>query len=306
MSIDVERNRKKLILETGCMKGGKTDKAIEYAIKISKHSKYGLTVITNNINSRDGHDRIVSESGSTFPAETADATYPESILEIIYKKDAEKFQDVIIISEANFYKHKIIPVIQTLRKESRVVIVEGLDLDFRGEPFGAMGILKIMADQVTTHYPYCQILKNGVHCSNPARYTARLLRVEDVDDPHLVDFKRELEIVRGKYRFAPYYHPTILVEKKDLSKDPKIVYTVACEDCFKIPGKQETKKVYNEIKDKGGMTLELLEKRFKNVEELNQILDFLVKEKRIRLEDGTFTLMPFEYDIDSGMYIPKG
>ncbi|MBI5391660.1 hypothetical protein HZB00_01525 [Candidatus Woesearchaeota archaeon] len=301
--LDVDQFRGKLIVETGCMKGGKTEALIAHAQRVSRHSKYSLTVFTSSQNTRDGFEQIASASKTTFPALPADSHNLDEILETIHKRDKERFQDVIILDEGNFYDHRIIPFTRTLRREARVVIVGGVDLNFRGEPFGPMAFLKMEADQLNVHYAYCQIVHQGERCSKPARYTTRLLKRTNPHDQHLVDFARDDDIIRGQYHFAPYYHPTILPEEPQKKAElPKRVYTIACPDCFKIPGKEETQEVYDALKT--GMNDEQLASEFRHIGNLNLIIDFLVGEKRIQRQGSRLLPLPYQFDMHSGMYVP--
>jgi len=302
--LDVDQSRGKLIVETGCMKGGKTEALIAHAQRIARHSKYGLAVFTSSMNTRDGFRQIASASAASFPAFPADSHNLDDILETIHARDKERFQDVIILDEGNFYDHRIIHFTRKLRDEGRVVIVGGLDLTFRGEPFGSMAFLKMDADQLNVHYAYCQIVHKGARCSKPARYTARLLKRTNSHDQQVVDFARDEDIVRGQYKFAPYYHPTKLVEEVPKKGElPSTVYTIACPDCFRIPGKEETQEVYDAVRS--GQTSEQLAQRFGHIGNLSRIVDFLVEEKRVQKLGDKLVPMSYHFDMASGMYVPS-
>ena len=63
--------------------------------------------------------------------------------------------DVVGIDELQFFPKEIVPVILTLVEQGKHVIVSGLDLDFRGEPFGVMPTLMALADQTTKLTAVC-------------------------------------------------------------------------------------------------------------------------------------------------------
>ncbi len=304
MTLDVDRMRGKLIIETGCMKGGKTEALVACAQRIKRHSKFGLVVFNNSLNVRDGVDQIASENNSSFPAIPADVHDPHSIIREVYEQDKEQFQDVVIIDEGNFFDYRLVPVIQQLKKEKRVVIVGGLDLNFRGEPFGPMAALKLMADEVRLHHAYCQMVRDGKVCSNPASFTVRLVRAEEADLHARVSFRKGDNMISGLYYFAPYYHPTIIVEKKSVAAQlPLVVYTTACKDCFQIPGKDKTFQVYKTICRLGAVKQEKLRELMKDTHELPLILDFLKKENWIIESRGRLRAVPFMYHMESGMFI---
>ena len=94
-----------------------------------------------------------------------DEATPEEILSLV---DGHA---LVAIDEAHFFGEKIVPVIKSLLSHDVNVVVSGLDLDFRGEPFGAMPILLSLADEVHKLSGVCDF--EG--CSNPATRTQRLV-----------------------------------------------------------------------------------------------------------------------------------
>lgn len=63
--------------------------------------------------------------------------------------DVIKDESIVVIDEAQFFDANIVTVIKALLDDARNVVVAGLDLDFRGEPFGAMPDVLSLADTVT-------------------------------------------------------------------------------------------------------------------------------------------------------------
>src|SRR5581483_11944003 len=61
----------------------------------------------------------------------------------------EPTTDVVAIDEAQFFGAELVAVCEELAHEGRRVLVAGLDLDFRGEPFGCIPQLMARADVVT-------------------------------------------------------------------------------------------------------------------------------------------------------------
>jgi len=76
---------------------------------------------------------------------------------------------VVAIDEAQFLDGGIVEVTQELADRGIRVIVAGLDLDFRGEPFGAMPELLARAEQVDKLQAICMV------CGAPASRTQRLV-----------------------------------------------------------------------------------------------------------------------------------
>jgi thymidine kinase len=75
---------------------------------------------------------------------------------------------VIGIDEAQFFDDKLPEVCQKLALRGTRVIVSGLDMDFRGEPFGPMPALLAMSEYVTKLHAICP------HCGNLATHSYRL------------------------------------------------------------------------------------------------------------------------------------
>ena len=63
--------------------------------------------------------------------------------------------DVVGIDEAQFFDEHIVEVCNELAARGIRVIVAGLDLDFKGQPFGPMPQLCAIADEVTKVHAIC-------------------------------------------------------------------------------------------------------------------------------------------------------
>jgi len=93
--------------------------------------------------------------------------------------------DVVGIDEAQFFDKEIIHVCETLAVKGVRVIVAGLDMDYKGKPFGPMPDLLATADYITKLHAIC------VKCGNIANVSHRktvqsgqvLLGEKDVDEP---------------------------------------------------------------------------------------------------------------------------
>ncbi|OGH78071.1 MAG: hypothetical protein A2469_01770 [Candidatus Magasanikbacteria bacterium RIFOXYC2_FULL_40_16] len=79
--------------------------------------------------------------------------------------------DLIAIDETQFFQKNIVEVIEKLLKSDINVIVAGLDLDYRGEPFGVMSNLLAMADHVEKLFATCF----HPRCNRKATRTQRLI-----------------------------------------------------------------------------------------------------------------------------------
>jgi thymidine kinase len=80
---------------------------------------------------------------------------------------------VVGIDEAQIFDEELSEVCQTLALRGVRVIVSGLDMDFRGRPFGPMPTLLAMAEYVTKLHAICP------HCGNLATHSYRLSDEEE-------------------------------------------------------------------------------------------------------------------------------
>ena len=87
--------------------------------------------------------------------------------------------DVIGIDEAQFFGPELVPLVLELADAGVRVILAGLDLDFRAEPFGSMPELLARAESVDKLTAICTV------CGAPATRTQRLIGGQPArfDDP---------------------------------------------------------------------------------------------------------------------------
>jgi thymidine kinase len=78
--------------------------------------------------------------------------------------------DVIGIDEAQFFDDEIVAVCNDLANSGIRVIVAGLDMDFRGNPFGPMPGLCAIADEVSKVHAIC------VKCGQLASFSHRTVK----------------------------------------------------------------------------------------------------------------------------------
>jgi thymidine kinase len=86
---------------------------------------------------------------------------------------------VVALDEAQFFDDDVVALCETLANQGTRVIVAGLDLDFRGEPFGPMPALMARAERVDKMQAICLV------CGGPASRTQRLINGQPAayDDP---------------------------------------------------------------------------------------------------------------------------
>ena len=156
----------------GPMFSGKSEELIR-RLRRAKIAQQKVVTFKPQLDNRYALEYVVSHDGNKVEARPL--TNVSEIVEIVNTNNAT----VIGIDEAQFFSHDIVSVICQLINEQRRVIVAGLDLDFRGTPFGCMPLLLAIADKVTKLQAIC------TQCGHDAHFTQRLVNGNPArfDDP---------------------------------------------------------------------------------------------------------------------------
>ena len=164
----------------GSMFSGKTDELIRRLIRATI-ARQKVQVFKPAIDVRYAAEKVTSHAGADF-----DAIPVEKAAEIIAKLDPNT--TVIGIDEAQFMDNDVIRVAQELAELGKRVLVAGLDLDFRGEPFGPMPVLMAKAERVDKLHAICMV------CGEEASRTQRLVNGKPAryDDPVVIVGAAEL------------------------------------------------------------------------------------------------------------------
>lgn len=88
--------------------------------------------------------------------------------------------DVVGIDEAQFFDEEIVHVCNDLANKGVRVIVAGLDMDFKGQPFGPMPALMATAEYVTKVHAVCTKTGNLAHFSHRTIPDERLVLLGEV------------------------------------------------------------------------------------------------------------------------------
>jgi len=149
---------------TGCMFSGKTEELIR-RIRRATIAHQKVIIFKPKTDDRYSKEEVVSHNDNAIPSIAV-----EHSREIIVKmEDAE----VVGIDEAQFFSKDLIKVVEQLALNGVRVIIAGLDLDFRGQPFGPMPYLLAIAEYVTKVHAICP------HCGNLATHSYRLTENQD-------------------------------------------------------------------------------------------------------------------------------
>lgn len=130
----------------GSMFSGKTEELIR-RLKRATFAKQKVEIFKPAMDTRYSEDKVVSHDSHFIQSTSIDLS--ASIL--LFTSEI----DVVGIDEAQFFDDGLVDVCNQLANEGIRVIVAGLDMDFKGIPFGPMPGLCAIADEVTKVHAIC-------------------------------------------------------------------------------------------------------------------------------------------------------
>ena len=142
------RNKKSGWIEVicGCMFSGKTEELIR-RLNRALIAKQNLEIFKPAMDKRYHEQQIVSHSERTIRSTPVNVAGDLLLL----AGDC----DVVGIDEAQFFDDAIVDVCNALANNGKRVIVAGLDMDYKGKPFGPMPHLMAVAEFVTKVHAIC-------------------------------------------------------------------------------------------------------------------------------------------------------
>lgn len=149
----------------GSMFSGKTEELIR-RLKRAKFARQKVEIFKPSIDTRYDDEEVVSHDDNSIRSTPVPAAANIPIL--------ADGCDVVGIDEAQFFDDEIVRVCNDLANKGVRVIVAGLDMDFKGNPFGPMPNLMATAEYVTKVHAICA--KTG----NLAQYSYRKAASEDI------------------------------------------------------------------------------------------------------------------------------
>ncbi|MBC3005343.1 thymidine kinase [Staphylococcus epidermidis] len=156
---------------TGSMFSGKSEELIR-RLRRGIYAKQKVVVFKPAIDDRYHKEKVVSHNGNEIEAINI------STAQEILNHKLEKV-NVIGIDEVQFFEDDIVNIVEKLAENGHRVIVAGLDMDFKGEPFKPMPKLLAVSEHITKLQAVCSV------CGSPSSRTQRLINGEPakVDDP---------------------------------------------------------------------------------------------------------------------------
>ena len=176
----------------GSMFCGKTEELLR-RVRRAVIARQRIQVFKPAIDHRYGVSRVASHNGLAWDSEAVSSS--SEILERL-KPDTT----IVAIDEVQFFDEGVAGVCHQLAMRGLRVICAGLDLDFRGEPFGPMPRLMAQAELLDKLHAICVV------CGAPASRTQRLIDGQP----------------------ARFTEPVIVIGASEK-------YEARCRDCHQVP-----------------------------------------------------------------------
>ncbi len=184
----------------GSMFSGKTEELIRRTRR-AVIARQKVQVFKPAIDIRFAEQKVVSHNGADYGAIPVNSA--ESIFTLL-----DPDTTVVAIDEVQFFDPAVVAVCERLADDGKRVICAGLDLDFRGLPFGPMPELLARAETVDKLHAICVI------CAEPATRTQRLIDGQP----------------------AAYDDPVVLIGAAE-------VYEARCRDCHTVRSRESQREL---------------------------------------------------------------
>lgn len=145
----------------GSMFSGKTEELMR-RLKRAQYAKQKIQVFKPSIDQRYSSDHVQSHDANKISS--ASVKSASEILDLVNDNTR-----IVGIDEAQFFDQEIVTIAQKLAYRGKRVICAGLDMDFKGQPFGPMPQLLAVAEKVTKLSAVCMV------CGAPATRSQRLI-----------------------------------------------------------------------------------------------------------------------------------
>lgn len=199
--------RGRIEVTAGPMFAGKSSYVIAWAERY-RRAGASINIFKHPLDTRyEGDSKISSHDGRCVECEAlAD---PLDIYQLVEERDPL----VVIIDEVQFYidcQEIFVEIVRQFASEGRIVMLAGLNMDFKGEPFGPMAVLMAVADQVINLTAVCSV------CGAEAFFTQRLINGEP----------------------APFDSELVVIGAEE-------AYQARCRKCHDVPGKKNFKEMFS-------------------------------------------------------------
>ena len=156
------RNRGWIEVVCGSMFSGKTEELLR-RIKRAQFANQQIELFKPALDTRYGEGAVVSHDETAMPS-----TPVHNSSEILLYVNIDTVE-VVGIDEVQFFDEGIVEICNTLANKGIRVIAAGLDMDYTGNPFGAMPQLMAIAEYVTKVHAIC------IKCGDLAQFSHRTI-----------------------------------------------------------------------------------------------------------------------------------
>ena len=157
----------------GSMFSGKTEELIR-RLKRAQFARQRVEIFKPIVDTRYHEEKVISHDENEIRSTPVPAAANIRLL-------ADDCQ-VVGIDEAQFFDDEIITVCNDLANRGVRVVVAGLDMDFRGNPFGPMPALMATAEYVTKVHAICTRTGNLANYSYRKSQNDRLVMLGETDE----------------------------------------------------------------------------------------------------------------------------
>ena len=171
--IQETKRRGRIEVICGSMFSGKTEELIR-RLKRAKFAKQRVEIFKPAIDTRYSEADVVSHDSHSIASTPIDSS--ASIL--LFTSEI----DVVGIDEAQFFDDEIVKICNDLANQGIRVIVAGLDMDFKGNPFGPMPALMATAEYVTKVHAVCTRTGNLANYSHRKTDSDKLVLLGETEE----------------------------------------------------------------------------------------------------------------------------
>lgn len=196
----MKKQNGKLEVVCGSMFSGKSEELM-YRLRRAEYARKKVLTIKHELDNRKSYSCIVSHGG--FQREAYPLGSCEESLKTLDQL-VDPSIEIVGIDEIQFFPEQTIDIIHKWLDEDIRVIVAGLDLDFRGEPFGIVPKLLALADEVSKLRAICMV------CGNEANFSQRLINGKPAS------YDDETILVGGEECYEPRCRKCFVIDRKPL------------------------------------------------------------------------------------------
>lgn len=173
----------------GSMFSGKTEELVR-RLKRAQIARQKVQVFKPVIDNRYSAEHVQSHDANRILSRPVQSA--REILDLV-----EDNTRVVGIDEAQFFDENVVEVAQKLAYRGIRVIVAGLDMDFRGLPFGPMPRLLAVSESVTKLSAVCMV------CGAPASRSQRIAAPAGAEDNNVVVGAKDMYEARCRFCHEP-------------------------------------------------------------------------------------------------------